>query len=155
MFDNMTIDEHGRVFLQEDVGSQAHSGKIWMYDIATDELVQIAQHDPARFGDLGVPATAPFNQDEESSGIIDVSDILGPGTFLLDVQAHYNPGDAGAGRGRAAPADEDWPHRRRWLRHDGQRCRPGGRRGWARAAARSSRSSSLPLDSRWRSTASA
>ena len=93
MFDNMTIDDQGRVLLQEDVGNVAHSSKIWMYDIATGALLQVAQHDPARFGDLGVPATAPFNQDEESSGIIDVSDILGPGTYLLDVQAHYNPGD--------------------------------------------------------------
>jgi hypothetical protein len=40
----------------------------------------------------------PFNprdfyfltQDEESSGIIDASDILGEGWFLLDVQAHYS-----------------------------------------------------------------
>src|SRR5262249_37326080 len=33
------------------------------------------------------------NQDEESSGVIDVSDILGPGAYLLDVQAHYQTGD--------------------------------------------------------------
>ena len=77
MFDNMTIDKPGRVFLQEDVGNQEHNGKIWMYNIATDTLELVAQHDPARFGDLGVPATAPFNQDEESSGIIDGLDILG------------------------------------------------------------------------------
>jgi len=30
----------------------------------------------------------PSTQDEESSGIIDASDILGRGWFLLDVQAH-------------------------------------------------------------------
>ena len=30
-----------------------------------------------------------LTQDEESSGIIPVSDILGEGWYLLDVQAHY------------------------------------------------------------------
>jgi hypothetical protein len=50
----------------------------------------VAQHDPARFGNITVPATAPFNQDEESSGIIDVSSILGEGWYLPDVQAHYS-----------------------------------------------------------------
>ena len=89
MYDNITIDRHGRLLLQEDVGNAAHLGKIWMYEIATDRLVLLAKHDPARFGDIGAAATAPFNQDEESSGIIDVSSILGDGSFLLDVQAHY------------------------------------------------------------------
>ena len=64
MFDNMTIDGRGQVLLQEDVANQQHLGKIWHYDIATDTLTEIAKHDPSRFGDIGVPATAPFNQDE-------------------------------------------------------------------------------------------
>ena len=86
MFDNMTIDSRGRVLLQEDVGGQAHIGKIWQYDIATDQLVEIAHHDPDRF----TPGAPNFlTLDEESSGIIDVSSILGEGWFLLDVQAHY------------------------------------------------------------------
>ena len=38
------------------------------------------------------PRPAPFNMDEESSGIIDVSHILGQGWYLLDVQAHYANG---------------------------------------------------------------
>ena len=94
MFDNMTITRRGSIFLQEDVGNQAHNGKIWRYSIAKDTLELVARHDPARFGDLGLPATPPFNNDEESSGIIPVYDILGEGWFLCDVQAHYNPGDA-------------------------------------------------------------
>jgi Alkaline phosphatase PhoX len=89
MFDNMTINRRGHVLLQEDVGAQEHPGKIWQYDIATGVLTEVARHDPERFGDIGVPATSPFNQDEESSGIIDVSSILGEGWYLLDVQAHY------------------------------------------------------------------
>lgn len=86
MFDNLTIDRYGHILLQEDIGNQAAIGKVWQYDIASDTLIQIAQHDPARF----TPgATGFLTQDEESSGIIDAQDILGPGWFLMDVQAHY------------------------------------------------------------------
>jgi hypothetical protein len=94
MFDNITVSPRGSIFLQEDVGNQAHSGKIWRYSINKGTLELVARHDPERFGDIGVAATPPFNQDEESSGIISVYDILGDGWFLCDVQAHYNPGDA-------------------------------------------------------------
>ncbi len=89
MFDNITIDRYGHVLLQEDVGNAAHNGKIWQYDIASDSLKLLTKFDPARFGDINLPATAPFTVDEETSGIIDVQDILGAGWFLLDAQAHY------------------------------------------------------------------
>jgi secreted PhoX family phosphatase len=89
MLDNMTIDKNGHILLCEDVGNSAHNGKVWQYNIATDSLIMIGKHDPARFGDIGVPATAPFNVDEETSGVLDMQDILGPGKFLITVQAHY------------------------------------------------------------------
>lgn len=89
MFDNITVNRDGQVLIQEDVGNQGHLGRIWLYDIDADTLTEVARHDPARFGDVGVVATAPFNQDEESSGIVDASRILGRGWYLLDVQAHY------------------------------------------------------------------
>jgi len=95
MFDNITIDHWGHILLQEDVGNNAHNGKIWQYTIATDQLLQITKHDVARFGDIGISATSPYNQDEETSGIIDVQEILGAGWFLSSDQAHYSiPGDA-------------------------------------------------------------
>jgi len=107
MLDNMTTvagtDGVTRILLQEDVGNQNHNSKIWLYDPSLDSLTLIAQHDPARFGDLGLGATGSFSLDEESSGIIDARDLLtipgiggvpGLGWFLLDVQAHYNIGDA-------------------------------------------------------------
>ncbi len=89
MLDNMTADKSGHLILLEDVGNAAHNGKIWQYTIATDQLTQIGKHDPARFGDIGIAPTAPFNVDEETSGVIDVSDILGAGMHLLVDQAHY------------------------------------------------------------------
>ena len=92
MLDNMAIDKFGHIVLLEDVGNSPHNGKVWLYDIASDQLTMIAKHDPARFGDLLVSPTSPFNQDEETSGVIDVSDILGADYFLLDDQAHYRTG---------------------------------------------------------------
>jgi len=92
MFDNISIDKYGHITLLEDVGNAAHNGKIWQYDIATDSLKLLAQHDPARFGDVGVAATLPFSQDEETSGVIDMQSILGAGWSLLVDQAHYSTG---------------------------------------------------------------
>ncbi|HKG68842.1 MAG TPA: T9SS type A sorting domain-containing protein, partial [Segetibacter sp.] len=86
MLDNMAIDKYGHILLQEDVGNNAHLGKIWQYTIATDELVAIAQHDSTRFLAGG---TNFLTQDEESSGIIDAESILGPGMFLMVNQSHY------------------------------------------------------------------
>ncbi len=90
MMDNITVTRKGQVYIQEDPGNQPHLAKIWRYNIASDTLDLVAQHDPGRF----TPGAPNFlTQDEESSGIIDASDVLGRGWFLLDVQAHYNIGD--------------------------------------------------------------
>ena len=89
MLDNITIDHWGHILMVEDVGGNAHNGKVWQYTIATDELVLIGKHDVARFGDIGINATAPYNQDEEASGIIDMQEILGAGKFLFVDQTHY------------------------------------------------------------------
>lgn len=86
MLDNMTIDNSGHILLVEDVGNNAHLGKIWQYDIATDALTQIGVHDSTRFLSNGANY---LTQDEEASGILDVQGILGAGMFLTVVQAHY------------------------------------------------------------------
>lgn len=86
MLDNVCATRGGRLLLQEDVGGQAHLGRIWTYDLATDALTEIARHNPDLFSPGG---PAFLTQSEESSGVIDVSDILGDGWFLFDVQAHY------------------------------------------------------------------
>jgi len=87
MFDNITITPRGSIFLQEDPGNQAHLAKVWRYSIASGAFEMVAQHDPARF----LPGASGFlTQDEESSGIIQVYDILGEGWLLCDVQAHYS-----------------------------------------------------------------
>jgi hypothetical protein len=87
MLDNMTIDHFGNMMLVEDVGNNAHNGKVWQYKIATDALILFAQHDTTRF----ITGGANFlTIDEEATGIIDAYEILGPGMFLTNDQAHYS-----------------------------------------------------------------
>ena len=91
MMDNLDIDKSGHVYIQEDPGGNNHLAKIWRYDIATDVLTLIAQHNPAFFD----PVSSTFiTSDEESSGIVNASDVLGPGWFLLNVQVHKSNPDA-------------------------------------------------------------
>ncbi|MBC7451223.1 MAG: esterase-like activity of phytase family protein [Cytophagales bacterium] len=86
MLDNITVDHYGHVLLVEDVGNNAHVGKVWQYNTKTDEMKQIAQHDSTRFFTGGANF---LTIDEEASGILDVQEIFGAGYFLVDVQAHY------------------------------------------------------------------
>lgn len=93
MFDNMTVfsDLAGgtRILLQEDPGNAVHNAKTWLYTVATDTLVKVLESDRARFGDLTLAATAPFNVDEENSGVFDAREVLGLGWFISCMQAHY------------------------------------------------------------------
>lgn len=90
MLDNITVNADGKVIMQEDPGNQTHIAKVWEYDPVTDTLTQIAQHDPSLF----VSGQPGFKtQDEESSGVIDVTSMLGDAdtkAYLLDVQSHLN-----------------------------------------------------------------
>ncbi len=86
MMDNIAIDRRGHIMIVEDVGGNDHIGRVLRYDIETDTLSVVAHHDPDRFA----PGAPNFlTRDEEASGIIDASDLLGDGWFLLDVQAHF------------------------------------------------------------------
>ena len=103
MFDNMTVNaQTGHLLLQEDVGGAAHNGKIWDYNPATATLAKVAKHDVTRFGDVGIAATSPFNNDEEASGIIDITSIMSASAlhkgnpleawYISSDQAHYTTG---------------------------------------------------------------
>ena len=76
MLDNMTVADDGSILLQEDPGGNARLAKIWRYNPSTDTLVELAQHNPALFG--GTAATNPnfITNDEESSGVVDISSFL-------------------------------------------------------------------------------
>ncbi|HWW61660.1 MAG TPA: hypothetical protein VN181_09855, partial [Thermoanaerobaculia bacterium] len=77
--DNIAITRRGEIFIQEDPANDPRLARIWRYAIASRELTAVAEHDPVRFAGAG----------EESSGIIDVSSILGDGWLLFVDQAHF------------------------------------------------------------------
>jgi hypothetical protein len=85
MFDNLGFDNNGNLVLQEDVGNQAHNGKMWKYVIATDTLIPVVQHRP-NLVSTGQPGF--LTQDEEASGFIDVTHILGYKSYLIVDQMH-------------------------------------------------------------------
>jgi hypothetical protein len=90
MLDNIAVSDGGQLILQEDPGNQSYIAKVWRYYPATDKLVEVGHHD----ADLFAPGADAFiTQDEESSGVIDVSGILGDGWFLLDDQVHKSLSD--------------------------------------------------------------
>jgi hypothetical protein len=86
MMDNMVIDTLGRIIIQEDAGNNAHLGKVWLYNIANDQLLQLAEHDSTRFK---IGGSNFLTQEEEASGVIDMGNILGTGKYLFVSQAHY------------------------------------------------------------------
>jgi len=80
MFDNLSLNSDGTLTLLEDAGNNNHNGKMWRYDPVTGALKLIARSDPARFGNIsGTTFTAgSLTKDEETSGVIDVTDIMDP-----------------------------------------------------------------------------
>lgn len=92
MLDNMTVNDDGSILLQEDVGDNQHNGKIWWFDPADGSLVKLAAFDQTLFGDIG--RAAAITKDEESSGIIDITGILGRNdgkTYNLLVAQNHAP----------------------------------------------------------------
>ena len=87
MMDNMVMDNHGHILIQEDPGGQNHTAKIWQYKISTDVPTIILEQDSTRFKTGGVNF---LTFDEESSGVIDMQGMLGAGWFLAYDQAHYS-----------------------------------------------------------------
>lgn len=104
MPDNLTVDEAGNIYIQEDVGDNPHLGAIWRYQPKTGKLDKLAQANPAFFSKTGAHF---LTENEESSGIIDVTahfadvpsyDSHKNRYFLLVVQAHHPmPGEIVSG----------------------------------------------------------
>lgn len=93
-FDNITVDGDGAILVQEDPGNTPYIAKTWKVNPVTKTATAILQSDPERFG---TPPRAPFNVDEESSGIIEVTNLVRSAWwfdkdrryYLADLQAHY------------------------------------------------------------------
>lgn len=71
--DNIDLDRRGNLLIQEDPGNNPHVSRIMAYRISDGRLAPLAQFDPALFT-MGQPGF--ITQDEESSGILDVTNIV-------------------------------------------------------------------------------
>jgi autotransporter-associated beta strand protein len=96
-FDNLTIGDDGKLYIQEDPGNSSYVAKHWIVDhtLSTQALreasaVQIFESDRTRFT---TGATQFQTLDEEHSGIIDITTIVNDGIagsqwFLVATQNH-------------------------------------------------------------------
>lgn len=128
--DNLETTLNG-LYIQEDPGSSqqfvladqgganATTARIWQYKFTGGPPGVVAKVDQS--ADEGTTdndlATSAGRWGEwESSGIIDVSSIFGPGKFLVTVQAHTLWVQKADGPDNLAPAGPDWT----WKREGGQ-----------------------------------
>ena len=93
-FDNLTVGADGSVLIQEDPGNNPYIAKVWQVNPVSRTAVQVYESDRARF----TPGAVGFlTQDEENSGVIEVTDIVrdarwyeaGRRYYLGNMQAHY------------------------------------------------------------------
>jgi hypothetical protein len=92
-FDNITVLGDGSLIVLEDPGNTPYIAQIWHVNPTAKTATAIFHSDTDRFS----LTPLPFNVDEESSGVIEVTDVVlsarwfeeGRRYFLADVQAHY------------------------------------------------------------------
>jgi hypothetical protein len=96
MPDTLTIDSLGHIMLQEDPGGNDAVSRIFAYDIATKKLAVVAKFKDAMFAKTA-PAATKITNDEESSGILDVTRFFKKSAsdkttyFVYDAQIHATP----------------------------------------------------------------
>ncbi len=94
-FDNMVVADNGLIYIQEDPGNNDYIAKTWQYNPLTGDSVQVLESDRNRFL---TGATDFLTRDEESSGVIDITSVLGRNDgrqyYLADMQAHYANGSS-------------------------------------------------------------
>jgi len=82
--DNITVDDLGNVLIQEDPGNNAHLARIVSYRISDGKVGTIAKFKADYFTESG---TAFITRDEESSGIVEVTNELR--TSKTDKASYY------------------------------------------------------------------
>ena len=93
--DNIVVDNLGNILIQEDPGNNALIARVVSYRIKDGKLATVAKFKDTYFNSTN---TATFiTQDEESSGIIDVTDYFKTGKsdtakyYMLVAQIHASP----------------------------------------------------------------
>lgn len=89
--DNITIDTKGNLLIQEDPGNNAHVSRLVAYRIADGKVGTVAKFKDQYFDPN--KATQFITQDEESSGVTDVTAMMAKSGdaasyFVLDAQVH-------------------------------------------------------------------
>jgi hypothetical protein len=120
--DNIESTQNG-LYITEDPGSgqqfnpseaNATTARVWQYAFATATATPVAMIDQS--ADEGPTDTAGSGLGKlgawEASGIIDVSSVFGPGTFLIDVQAHTLFIDQAPGPDVTGDNVSDWTNKR-------------------------------------------
>lgn len=94
--------------------ARATTARIWRYALAGGTMAPVARvNQSADEGPTDVDSASRGNLGAwESSGIIDVSSVFGPGAFLVDVQAHTLWVEKAAGDDNVAPAGPDFTYKR-------------------------------------------
>ena len=89
--DNIDVDASGNVLIQEDPGKNDQLARVVAYRIADGKIATVAQFKEVYFGSRGAE---PMTTDEESSGILEVTDMVKSSDsdrksyYLLDAQVH-------------------------------------------------------------------
>ena len=99
MFDNITVSGDGKILVEEDPGDHPHMAAIWQFDPQTGKAEKILSVTPEAFLNKNSPEF--LTQDEENSGIIEVTDLLrnapwfetGKRYFLGSLQVHAKSSD--------------------------------------------------------------
>ncbi|MEY4888692.1 MAG: hypothetical protein RL237_755, partial [Actinomycetota bacterium] len=93
--DNIVVDDAGNILIQEDPGNNALLGRVVSYRISDGKLATIARFKDAYFNSANT--TTFITQDEESSGIVDVTSYLRTGKsdkakyYMMVAQIHATP----------------------------------------------------------------
>jgi hypothetical protein len=77
MPDNITIDSHGHIVILEDPGNIDYVAKVWAYDIASNQLAQVAAFDPAQFALPAVQKTTTVSAATAAATTITLTDVTG------------------------------------------------------------------------------
>ena len=130
--DNLETTVNG-LYITEDPGSSqqfvaadqalpnATTARLWQFrfnDTSLQPVLKVDQSADEGPTDVDLATSAGRWGEWESTGIVDVSTIFGPGTFLVNVQAHtlYTEIDTTSAPDNLAPEGPDW----QWKREGGQ-----------------------------------
>jgi hypothetical protein len=99
MFDNITVTGDGKVLVEEDPGDNPHMAAIWNFDPKTGKAEKVLRVAPEAFLDKNSPEF--LTQDEENSGIIEITDLVRKAPwfeaskryFLDSLQVHAKSSD--------------------------------------------------------------